>query len=433
MSDHHQAGPSDKKVTIKHLAKTIPIKADFCSLSTLDSGAIKSSQQDPLLRGDGCASMLEVLYDVAASISMTRDLNEVLLRFLHTLTEIIGARAGVVRLLGDGGEMRLVASVGLDDEMVERERVVPSRSCVCGNVGGSDHAVFQPRLNSCGTVAGREFFDDAQDTSMIVVPLRHHGKELGVYNLYVDAKKLESYRQYEELFTCIGRYIGMAIEKSQLDEEAHHLSVMEERTRLANELHDSLAQTIASVRFQVRVLDETLHEGNEELLWESLEKIENSLDEANAELRELITYFRAPVDKQGVISGVERAVERFRRHCDIPIFFQRDWPQTRLPAEYELHIIRIVQESLANIRKHSHAKTVRVLLRGRSSGEYRVLIEDDGVGLSGHTRGQGRSGDHIGLNIMKDRARKIHGHLTIESDPGEGTRVILRFNTSPAI
>ena len=240
---------SHKKITLERLAKAIPVRADVCELRALGSDAVKNSENDLLLKENGCISMLEVLYDVAASISMTRDLNEVLLRFLHTLTEIIGARAGVVRLLGDGGEMRLVASVGMDDELVERERIVPERSCVCGNVGGSDHAVFQPQLKSCSIVAGREFFENDSDSSMIVVPLRHQGKELGVYNLYVDAHNLDNYRKYEELFTCIGRYLGMAIEKAQLDEEATHLSVMEERTRLANELHDSLAQTIASVRF----------------------------------------------------------------------------------------------------------------------------------------------------------------------------------------
>ena len=177
-------------------------------------------------------------------------------------------------------------------------------------------------------------------------------------------------------------------------------------------------------------MDETLHEGNEASLWGVLEKIENSLDEANAELRELITHFRAPLDKQGVIAGVERSVERFRRHCDIPIFFQGDWPKRKLPAEFELQVIRIVQESLANIRKHSQAKTVRVLLQGSDRGEYRVLIEDDGVGLPKLRGKKVHAGEHIGLNIMKDRASRIRGKLTIESDPGEGTRVVLRFRAT---
>ena len=380
------------------------------------------------LKNGGCVSMLGVLYDVAASINITHDVNEVLLRFLHTLTDIIGARAGAVRLVGADGDLHLVASVGMDEDLVEREKVMPSLVCACGTVEEPEKVVFLNSISGCAKAVGRDFFDDMPDVCLIVVPLRHRANHLGVYNLYVDAQQCEELRQYEELFTSIGRFLGMAVVKARLDEETQRLSLMEERSLLANELHDSLAQTLASVRFQVRVLDETLHEGNEAFLWQVLEKIENSLDEANAELRELIAHFRAPIDSHGVIAGVERAVARFRRHSNIQIFLQKDWPERKLPAEYELQIVRVVQESLANIAKHSQAKTVRVLLRGDKSGEYRILIEDDGIGLSVKEGQSGNSGDHIGLSIMRDRARRIGGELTIESEPGEGTRVLLKFH-----
>jgi len=408
------------------------IDKQVCRVQSASSAEAFTPELDgKILQAGGCGSMLEVLYDVAASINVTRDVNEVLMRFLHTLTDIVGARAGAVRLRHADGKMHLVASVGMSEEVVEQERVVPEKSCTCNKIGGSEEIFFQDSLRVCNRRTGVPMFEGA-DISMIVVPLRHQQHELGVYNLYVDSDNLDDYRQYEEMFTCIGRYLGMAIEKARLDDETNRLSIMDERTRLANELHDSLAQTLASLRFQVRVMDETLHEGNEASLWGVLEKIENSLDEANAELRELITHFRAPLDKQGVIAGVERSIERFRRHCDIPIFFQGDWPKRKLPAEFELQVIRIVQESLANIRKHSQAKTVRVLLQGSESGEYRVLIEDDGVGLPKLRGKKVHAGEHIGLNIMKDRASRIRGKLTIESDPGEGTRVVLRFR-APAL
>ncbi len=419
MSDSSQSGDHRLDAFGLH-----PLKRDRDIDQKSSSGTEKA-----LLKNGGCVSMLGVLYDVAASINVTHDVNEVLLRFLHTLTDIVGARAGAVRLVGADGDLHLVASVGMDDDLVERERIMPSLVCACGNVEDPEKVVFLKSIKSCAKSIGREFFADASgNISLIVVPLRHRANHLGVYNLYVDASLCSELEQYQELFTSIGRFLGMAIVKARLDEETHRLSLMEERSRLANELHDSLAQTLASVRFQVRVLDETLHEGNEAFLWQVLEKIENSLDEANGELRELIAHFRAPLDSQGVISGVERAVARFRRRCDIQIFFHKEWPERKLPAEYELQIVRIVQESLANIAKHSEAKTVRVLLRGNKNGDYRILIEDDGVGLSLQDGMISNPGDHIGLSIMKDRARRIGGELSIESEPGEGTRVLLRFH-----
>jgi len=419
--------------SIQNVSKSEGADKQVCQILNAgnDGGGSTAEPDGKILQAGGCVSMLEVLYDVAASINVTRDVNEVLMRFLHTLTDIVGARAGAVRLRRDDGKMHLVASVGLAEDVIEQERIVPEESCTCNKVGSSEEIFFQESLRICNSRTGVPLFEGA-DISMIVVPLRHQQHELGVYNLYVDSDNFDNYRQYEEMFTCIGRYLGMAIEKARLDDETNRLSIMDERTRLANELHDSLAQTLASLRFQVRVMDETLHEGNEASLWGVLEKIENSLDEANSELRELITHFRAPLDKQGVIAGVERSIGRFRRHCDIPIFFQGDWPQRKLPAEFELQIIRIVQESLANIRKHSQAKTVRVLLQGRENGEYRVLIEDDGVGFPIRKGKKGHAGEHIGLNIMKDRASRIRGKLIIESDPGEGTRVVLRFR-APAL
>ncbi len=384
-----------------------------------------------LLPGYKCVSMLEILYDVAASINVTRDVNEVLLRFLHTLTEILDAKAGVVRLAAEDGQMHLVASVGLDDGVLASEQVLPAKTCLCGKALAESEIFYQSDIKLCSRLAGRPLLPD-DTTSMIVVPLRHRNRTLGVYNLYVSAERFELYKDLEELFTCIGRYLGMAIEKARLDEESNRLTIMDERARLAHELHDSLAQTLASVRFQVRVLDETLHHANEASMWALLEQIENSLDEANFELRELISHFRAPLDKQGVVPAVERVVERFRRESDIPIYLQKEWPPRRLPGEYEMHIIRIVQEALANIRKHSGANAVRVMLQGNAQGDYKVLIEDDGVGIKETING-GNPGEHIGLSIMRDRARRIGGTLTIESEPGEGTQIILEFKAPKAL
>lgn len=224
----------------------------------------------------------------------------------------------------------------------------------------------------------------------------------------------------------------MAIDKARSDEESNRLSIMEERTRIAHELHDSLAQTMASLRFQVRVLDETLHQGQEQAIWHELEQIENNLDEAYAELRELITHFRAPIDHRGLVPAVQHLVDRFRKQTGIHIYLQKEWNLVHMSASIEVQALRIIQEALNNIRKHSEAHNVRILLRSDPSGNCMVMIEDDGVGISTES-GDDRV-DHYGLNIMSDRAKQIDGEVRIDSEPGEGTQVILQFKyqTSPA-
>lgn len=370
---------------------------------------------------------LTILYDIAASINVARDLDDLLSRCLSTLTEAVDARAGAVRLLTRDGQMRLVTSVGLDDEIVERERVLPAQNCLCGEAVVKDGVMVQNDMAPCDRRVGRPFFSDGRH-SMFVVPLQYRGQTLGVYNLYLAQSDAFLKPDMSELLTSIGRHLGMAIDKARLDEEANRLSIMEERTRIAHELHDSLAQTVASVRFQIRVFDETLHQGDEAIIWQQLERIETSIEEANTELRELIAHFRAPIDKRGLLPSIEQTVERFRNECpEIHVFLQEEWPDKPLPDEYEIQVLRVVQEALANVRKHGQANTVRVMLRGDNSGKYTVLVEDDGVGMREPARKESK-GEHVGLSIMEDRARKIGGTLQIESEPGEGVRVVLSFS-----
>jgi len=368
---------------------------------------------------------LEIIYDVAASISAARDLDDLLTRFLHTLKDAVQAKAAVVRLIGEDGNMRLVSSVGIDDEIIEKERSLPSDTCICGTAYKNGSVLYQDDVSKCGQLIGMPFFEN-DDVTMIAIPLQYRDETLGVYNLFIEKQSLIRAEDMNDLLTSIGRHLGMAIDKARLDNEAHRLSIMEERTSLAHELHDSLAQTLASLRFQVRVLDETLHLNDEAAVWQEMEKIENSLDEAYSELRELITHFRAPIDKRGLLPAIENLLERFQSHTGIQTYLQREWNVTWLPAEIEVQVLRIVQESLANIRKHSQAHTVRVILHSEPNGEYSILIEDDGIGFNNEDQDH-EYGEHIGLNIMDERAIKINGTVKIESEAGEGTRVVLRF------
>lgn len=374
---------------------------------------------------------LEVIYDVAASINISRDLDDLLTRFLFTLKDVVHARAAVVRLLTDDDQMRLVASVGLDDDLMEREQTIPSNECLCGIAYKDGDVHFQDNVQKCNKIIGRDFFDNTEkDIGMIAVPLQYRGETLGVYNLFVNNREFHNQEEIEDLLTTIGRHLGMAIDKARSEDEAHRLSLMEERNRLAHELHDSLAQTLASLRFQVRVLDETLRGGQEPDVWHELEKIENNIDEAYAELRELITHFRAPIDKRGLIPAVEHLIERFQYQTDISIFLQKEWNVLHLPATIEVQALRIIQESLNNIRKHSQAHTVRVILRSDTQGDCSVLIEDDGLGINNIPNADATLDDHLGLSIMHERAKRIGGTIKIESEPNEGTRVLLQFGHS---
>jgi two-component system nitrate/nitrite sensor histidine kinase NarX len=195
---------------------------------------------------------------------------------------------------------------------------------------------------------------------------------------------------------------------------------------IANELHDSLAQTLASLRFQVRILDQTLQPTGEYMAINSIEQVEHGLDEAYTDLRELIAHCRVPVEQQGLQAAIERVVGKFREETGIHILLQCENSLPDIPANMEMNVYRIVQESLTNIKKHAHAKIVRVLVDCDTEGNYRILIENDGIGFDKRAI-KTRAGDHLGLTIMQERARHLGGKLRIESDPDEGTRIELQF------
>ena len=369
---------------------------------------------------------LKILYDVAAGINAAQSTNELLLRFLRVINEMVNGRAATVRLVMADGSRHLVGSIGLDGDLMHDYEMTPVDLCLCGTVLSPGDILCHNNARFCSRIYGRKMFG-SDEIEVVTVPLEHHDELLGVYTLFVDKPGVGNREDIMELLFSVGRHLGIAVAKLRSDAEARRLSIVEERNALAHELHDSLAQTLASLRFQVKMLDDSLR--NSEISQDArtdLGRIRNGLDEAHVELRELLSSFRAPMDRRGLIPALEKLTERFRQETGVHLLFQNNCRPFDLSASAELQMLRIAQEALANIRKHAAAHTVRVLLTRANGGAYMLLIEDDGVGFN-TPRLEGRPGEHIGLTIMVERARRIAADLRIESEPGEGTRVELVF------
>jgi two-component system nitrate/nitrite sensor histidine kinase NarX len=221
--------------------------------------------------------------------------------------------------------------------------------------------------------------------------------------------------------------VGLALEKHRVDDYARHIAVLEERDQLRAELHDSLAQSLVSIRLQLKILGETLFKKNFSAAQDQTRLLKQAADEAHSSLRQLLASFRVKMNHKGLVPALEEAVERFRTDAGIRTVFHHDTPELPLSPTQEVELFRIVQEALANIRRHAQARTVRVLLTHEDADRYRLLIEDDGVGIY-PAAAHPESGHNLGLAIMRDRARRLHADLEIESEPGEGTRVTIVFH-----
>jgi two-component system nitrate/nitrite sensor histidine kinase NarX len=368
---------------------------------------------------------LEVLYEIAARINISGDLEDLLKRFLPTLKDVLNAKTATVRLTNYDGQMRLIGEIGLDKHRTETAILLPVLHCMHGKNILKNKSLTSESILKCEKYPGQPYYND-NSIEMIAVPLQYRGKNLGVYNLFIEKPGLIDREDTKELLLSIGRHLGVAIERAHMDDEAKRISIHQERNMLSHELHDSLAQTLASLRFQIRNLDDSLRHDDSEAAIKETMQIKTGLDEAYTELRELLAHFRAPFDERGLVASIENAIDRFRQKSGVHIFFQNQWRLHNMPSVQEMQVLRIIQEALNNVSKHSQAHTVRVLLRSEDNGKQIVLIEDDGKGI-GEPVLEGEPGEHIGLSIMQERAKRLGGQLQIESEPGEGTRIILSF------
>ena len=404
---------------------------------TDDYQAVSRMQQQRLNRQEQFIAQknhhLSVLYEVAASVNRSNTLDDLLKGFLTTLQAVFKAEAVAVRLLDSEGKMKLVGYVGLDAHIASLESKLPHPDCLCGRAASEQAIIAREDMRQCGLILGRPMFKQERKIEMLAIPLSYREKALGMYNLFVSRDQFMRLEEEHELLTSIGQHLGMAIEKASVEEDARLLSIMEERTRMAHELHDSLAQTLASLRFKIRLFDDSLKTGNETVIWQEVKGLEQNIDEAYAELRSLITHFRAPIDGKGVVRAVEKLTERFKLETRFDVFFYHNWNLQDLDRDVEVEVIRIVQEALANVRKHSKASTVRILMYSSEEGRCSILVEDDGVGLPEPLlEPNPTTGEHIGLQIMQERAGKIGGEIQFESDPDEGgTLMQLSFDAPP--
>jgi two-component system nitrate/nitrite sensor histidine kinase NarX len=370
---------------------------------------------------------LDILYAIATSLNQTGSLEQVLDGFLDTFIELVDARAASVRLATEGGGTRLIASRGLDAEVVERDRAMAPGLCPCGLAVRDGGLRLQRGTAPCAALIGRPMLErDCEE--FVAVPAQYQERIVGVYNLFLDRPLAAMGEDMPELLISVGRHLGLAIEKSRLESEARRVAIMEERATIGNELHDSLAQSLIGMRLQVKLLAEDLARKDLGRAQYEVGRLRRAVEQANDDVRELLTNYRLKIGEGGLAHALAELLERFRRDTGIAVFFQNECPVLDLAPAQEMQVFCIIQEALANIRKHSGARNVRILLNNQDE-LYTVLIEDDGLGMA--EAAAAATGEHAGLAIMRERTERLQGQIVIESEPGEGTRIVLMFNAPP--
>ena len=350
--------------------------------------------------------------------SHTDGLRALLEGMLGSVIGALGASAGIVRVLSPCNQMLQIAgAVGLPTQVCEAERVVDLACGVCGKAA-CDRDIHWSDSAVCVQRSSHPFFNDGREY-VLAAPLEYGGNLLGVVTIFFEAAVPDdvarSMRPFAEL-------ISLALEGDRKNAESQRAKLMAERQAMANEIHDSLAQTLYYARMRMGLLLEGVRTHNDQLALKCAQDVDEALGSGQKSMREIITHFRCQMDPLGLRYALQALVDGFCERTDITFEYANLVADLELPLEFELQVFHIVREALANIATHSGATYARLLVN-HTYGHYVFVIEDNGAGCDGAP-----VEGHYGLMIMRERALRIGGEIVVETAAGLGTRVQLKFS-----
>lgn len=350
-------------------------------------------------------------------------------KFLATIIRATGAHAGAVRTLtATRFELNMLASLGLPGEVVRGESLVGSGCGVCGKALEAEGIYVASDLGLCMQRCGTAYFGEAckHVLALPLIPANKPAEPVGVLTLFFAAAQDASAHEVRAL-GAYAELICAALESARSNAENRRIALLAERQSIANEIHDSLAQTLYFAKMRSSLLLEAMRTENELLAFRCARDIDESLDSGQKAVRELVTHFRCQMDAEGLQHALQKLAKDFHERTDIPLEYANRVTDMELPLEHELQVFLIVREALVNIGTHSGA-TAAQLTVDRSDGRYVFVVEDNGGGGCSNTPLEG----HYGLMIMRERAARIGGEVQVESFEGLGTRVRLSFSISAA-
>ncbi len=385
------------------------------------------NMQDQLLRQH---QELRALHTAVLGVHGELGVETVLHRVVEQARALLAARYGALTVLDGEDQVQGFVTSGASE--ADRERV---------GAGPQGRGLLAVRLQPGQALRVADLGRDPRAVglppghppmrSLLAVPIVARGGFHG--QLYL-ADRLDGapFTAAEE--ATLARFVekaAIAIDSALTHERLRSLAVSEERMRIAHELHDGMAQVMAYVNTKTQAVKEFVRAGRIEEAAEQLEQLAAAARDVLTDAREEILALRTPMGPENPLSRVLRQyVDHWRDQFGLGAELAID-DELRLDPGVELQILRIVQEALANVRKHARAANVAIELHQNAEWVH-LTVADDGVGFK-PGRVRTNDGPRFGLATMRERAEGIGGTLVVETHPGSGTRILVRVPSSSAV
>lgn len=367
---------------------------------------------------------LGILNQIAQALNRQVDLDRALHAALAQVAELLNLKTGWVWLLREGSdETYLAASQNLPPGLADKpERMEGTCYCLDTFRAGDLEGAANVNVVTCSRLS--KLVDGTGGLRYHAsIPLYAHDEELGVMNLASSDWRELSADDLQLLYT-IGDMLSIAIERARLFEGSVELGALEERNRLARDIHDTLSQGLAAISLQLEAAEAILE--NEEGRSKAEQAIHTALDLSRKNLedarRSVLDLRAAPLEGRGLAEALAELVEATSGLTETEIKYSMSGGYRPLPLRLETGVYRVAEEALNNVVQHSDATRAELQLIS-TPGQIELVIEDDGKGFDPDSPPEGR----FGLIGLQERVRLLGGSMDLRSSPGSGTslRVIV--------
>lgn len=356
----------------------------------------------------------------AALLAMSRqmEVRDVLKTIVASARELLGARYAALGVPDDHGGFAQFVVDGVSDEEWKAIGPLPRQH---GILAAMLHEARPQRLADVRKDPRFEGWPEAHPelSDFLGLPIRDGDETMGA--LFLANKGCEGgcgfTQDDEDLLTILAQHAAIALTNARLYERSRELTIAEERSRLAHELHDAVSQKLFSLRLTAQAAAALVDRDPSRAKGE-LHQVAALAAEAADELRAAVVELRpAALDEDGLVATLRTQTQVLDRAHTARVTFTAHGVRA-LPAAQEEALLRVAQEALHNALRHSGAGRVEVALERRGPGAA-LKVTDDGCGFD--PAAVRRAGRHLGLVSMRDRASGVGGVLTVQSAPGKGT------------